>query len=488
MQICPGFNYSTGYEQIQANQQKAESILLLLITITIFACQFAIVIFLLPIRKLRHAVKELDLDVMEIIEKVTEKKPDDTFMNGINKAQNSGPLDHLIVPKPVFVHIKRTAGGFATVVIIAIIICVFTGMLLMQYFTTGNVTSARSTFDLRSRFEPIIGGHGSVGLVVPRNRGKTITINAISKCNVEMNSTQTINSCYIDFTNSNQFVIVDVGQLINLTSNSESCEMYATVCANKTNTRKPLHVIDMLTPVKPTLGAIPPPGVFVATNQAHSAPFSDDHTSSQVPVLRFSWTWIQMQAGPLLHFLNLPSDYYLQAKVSSSNYMRRVNSTIIDGTFESYWPECSFTSTDPDLAPLFSFEVEYEQQNFMTSFFKVQYNPILSWLFTVLVTIGSLTSLRNVLRFLFIIFAEYWSQAGVVMWILFVVYTSITALIFISLQIYGQEFLALSWISGWIAVGLWAVVLIDVIRRSKNKCLLRRQGYEPIPTAITADK
>jgi hypothetical protein len=33
--------------------------------------------------------------VMEIIEKVTEKKPDDTFMNGINKAQNSGPLDHV---------------------------------------------------------------------------------------------------------------------------------------------------------------------------------------------------------------------------------------------------------------------------------------------------------------------------------------------------------------------------------------------------------
>lgn len=128
-------------------------------------------------------------------------------------------------------------------------------------------------------------------------------------------------------------------------TSSESCEMYATVCANKNNTRKPLHVIDMLTPVKPTLGAIPPPGVFLATNQAHSAPFSDDHTyvlllvllylspehgsdqildnffltrslfrSNQVPVLRFSWTWIQMQAGPLLHFLNLPSDYYLQVR------------------------------------------------------------------------------------------------------------------------------------------------------------------------------
>jgi len=55
------------------------------------------------------------------------------------------------VPKPVFVHIKRTAGGFATVVIIAIIICVFAGMLLMQYFTTGNVTTARSSFDLHSR-------------------------------------------------------------------------------------------------------------------------------------------------------------------------------------------------------------------------------------------------------------------------------------------------------------------------------------------------
>ena len=77
------------------NQEKAESILLLLITITIFACQFAIVIFLLPIRKLRHAVKELDLDVMEIIDKVTEKRPDNTFFNGVNKAQDSGPLDHV---------------------------------------------------------------------------------------------------------------------------------------------------------------------------------------------------------------------------------------------------------------------------------------------------------------------------------------------------------------------------------------------------------
>lgn len=168
--------------------------------------------------------------------------------------------------------------------------------------------------------------------------------------------------------------------------------------------------------------------------------------------------------------------------------MRRVNSTILDGTFESNWPECATTSAELDLAPLFSFEVEYEQENFMTAFFKVQYNPILSWLFAVLVTIGSLTSLRNVLRFLFIIFAEYWSQAGVIMWIGFAIYTGVTALIFVALQIYGQEFLALSWISGWIAIGLWAVVLIDVIRRARNKCLLRRRGYEPIPEAITADK
>lgn len=157
----------------------------------------------------------------------------------------------------------------------------------------------------------------------------------------------------------------------------------------------------------------------------------------------------------------------------------------MDDIIDSYWPECPDSE---DLGPLFSFEVEYEQENFMTSFFKVQYNPLLSWLFAVLVTIGSLTSLRNVLRFLFIIFAEYWAQAGVVMWILFAVYTSITALLFVSLQMYGQEFLALSWISGWIAVGLWAVVLIDVIRRSKNKLALRRQGYEPIPEAIAADK
>jgi len=67
-----------------------------LITVTIFACQFAIVIFLLPIRKLRHAVKELDLDVMEIIDKITEKKPENDIGNsGVNKAKDSGPLDHV---------------------------------------------------------------------------------------------------------------------------------------------------------------------------------------------------------------------------------------------------------------------------------------------------------------------------------------------------------------------------------------------------------
>lgn len=32
---------------------------------------------------------------MEIIDKVTEKKPDNTFLNGLNKAQDSGPLDHV---------------------------------------------------------------------------------------------------------------------------------------------------------------------------------------------------------------------------------------------------------------------------------------------------------------------------------------------------------------------------------------------------------
>ena len=168
--------------------------------------------------------------------------------------------------------------------------------------------------------------------------------------------------------------------------------------------------------------------------------------------------------------------------------MRRVNCTILDGSIENFWPECVNQSSELNLAPLCSFEVEYEQENFMTASYKVQYNPILSWLFTVLVTIGSLTSLRNVLRFLFIVFAEYWSQAGILMWIGFLIYTSVTALTFISLQMYGQEFLALSWISGWIAVVLWAVVLIDVIRRSRNRCLLLRRGYEPIPSTIVADQ
>jgi len=36
------------------------------------------------------------LDVMEIIDKITEKKPENDIGNsGVNKAKDSGPLDHV---------------------------------------------------------------------------------------------------------------------------------------------------------------------------------------------------------------------------------------------------------------------------------------------------------------------------------------------------------------------------------------------------------